>query len=61
MESAITLTEEILAQAQDITNRGLQNAHGHTVLEVALVLAIAQLTVTLERRMRGIELSIDMK
>jgi hypothetical protein len=47
MESAITLTEEILTQAQDITNRGIQNADGHAVLEVALILAIAQFTVTL--------------
>jgi hypothetical protein len=48
MESAITLTEEILTQAQEITNRGLQNANGHTVLEVGLILAIAQLIVTID-------------
>jgi hypothetical protein len=48
MQEATTLTEEILTSAQDITSRVIQNAGSNTVLEVGLILAIAQLIVAID-------------
>ena len=48
MESAIDLTTRILTDAQDLVKTGVENADGHTVLEVGLILAITQLNVTID-------------
>jgi hypothetical protein len=48
MESAIDLTTRILTNAQDLVKTGVENADGHTVLEVGLILAIAHLIVVID-------------
>jgi hypothetical protein len=49
MENPITLTEQTLTEAQDIANHCVENAEGHTVLQVALILAVTKLMFTLEK------------
>jgi hypothetical protein len=61
MKEAIELTKQIMDEAQELVQSHVTNAEGHVLMEVAMILALAKLTTTMERRMRGIELSIDMK
>ena len=61
MKEAIELTKQIMDEAQALVHSHVTNAEGHVLMEVAMILALAKLTTTMERRMRGIEQSIDMQ
>lgn len=60
MEEAIDLTNQILQEAEALAQSHMKNADDHVLMDMALILVVARLTVGIERCMNGIEKSMDL-
>ena len=59
-QEAMQLAKDMLTEAQTLVESGVHNVDGRTVFDVALILALANLTIALDKNLDHVSYAISL-